>query len=253
MSNNIILKKSSVGDKVPLASDLEHGELALNFTDGNLFYKNNSNVVTTIASNKFVSVTGNVTGGNIVTLGTVSAAGNVTGNYFIGNGAFLTGISGGGGGMLVGTVDDFTGDGSTVAFTLSVTPTSENVTSVNITGVSQLKTAYSITGDVITFSSAPAAGAAIEVTTLSGSVMSVGNIENGTSNVVIPVANGNVTISVGGTANVAVISSTGVTVAGNITAGNILTDGYYYANGAPFAGGGGGGGGFEQSFLLMGA
>jgi len=67
MSNNIILKKSSVGDKVPLASDLEHGELALNFTDGNLFYKNNSNVVTTIASNKFVSVTGNVTGGNVTT------------------------------------------------------------------------------------------------------------------------------------------------------------------------------------------
>jgi hypothetical protein len=78
MSNNIILKKSSVGDKVPLASDLEHGELALNFTDGNLFYKNNSNVVTTIASNKFVSVTGNVTGGNLVTAGQVSATGNIT-------------------------------------------------------------------------------------------------------------------------------------------------------------------------------
>jgi hypothetical protein len=79
MSNNIILKKSSVGDKVPLASDLEHGELALNFTDGNLFYKNNSNVVTTIASNKFVSVTGNVTGGNINTAGDVRATAGVYG------------------------------------------------------------------------------------------------------------------------------------------------------------------------------
>jgi hypothetical protein len=93
MSNNIILKKSSVGDKVPLASDLEHGELALNFTDGNLFYKNNSNVVTTIASNKFVSVTGNVTGGNITTTGLISSAGNITGNFFIGNGSQLTGIN----------------------------------------------------------------------------------------------------------------------------------------------------------------
>jgi hypothetical protein len=93
MSNNIILKKSSVGDKVPLASDLEHGELALNFTDGNLFYKNNSNIVTAIASNKFVSVTGNVTGGNITTTGLISSAGNVTGNFFIGNGSQLTGIN----------------------------------------------------------------------------------------------------------------------------------------------------------------
>ena len=87
MSNNIILKKSSVGDKVPLASDLEHGELALNFTDGNLFYKNNSNVVTTIASNKFVSVTGNITGGNVSTAGQVSATGNITGSNLVINNA----------------------------------------------------------------------------------------------------------------------------------------------------------------------
>jgi hypothetical protein len=93
MSNNIILKKSSVGDKVPLSGDLEYGELALNYTDGNLFYKNSSNVITTLTSNKFVSVTGNVTGGNIVSAGIVSATGNITGNYFIGNGSQLTGVA----------------------------------------------------------------------------------------------------------------------------------------------------------------
>jgi filamentous hemagglutinin len=42
-----------------------------------------------------VSSTGNVTGGNILTLGQVSATGNVTGNFFIGNGAFLTGLQSG--------------------------------------------------------------------------------------------------------------------------------------------------------------
>ena len=78
MSNKITLKKSSIGDKIPGPGDLEYGELALNYTDGNLFYKDSSNAVQTIASNKFVSVTG-----------------NVTGNYFIGNGSQLTGISGG--------------------------------------------------------------------------------------------------------------------------------------------------------------
>lgn len=85
MPNNIILKKSSTNDKVPLPGDLQYGELALNFADGNLFYKNTANAITTIASNKFVSVTGNVT-----------AVGNIQGNYFIGNGSQLTGISGGG-------------------------------------------------------------------------------------------------------------------------------------------------------------
>ena len=217
MSNNIILKKSSVGDKVPLASDLEHGELALNFTDGNLFYKNNSNVVTAIASNKFVSVTGNVT-----------AVGNISGNYFIGNGALLTGLQTG---FLSSTVDDFVGDGSTVAFTLSVTPTSENLTSVNISGVSQLRTAYSVTGNVMTFTSAPPNGSAVEVTTLSGSATSVANIANGSSVISIPTLNGNIELSVNGVANVAVVSSSGMQITGDLSvtgnatlSGNILGD-----------------------------
>jgi len=41
------------------------------------------------------SAAGNVTGGNILTVGQISATGNVTGNFFIGNGAFLTGLSAG--------------------------------------------------------------------------------------------------------------------------------------------------------------
>lgn len=81
MSNLIKLKKSSVGDKVPLAGDLEYGELALNYTDGNLFYKNSSNVITTLASNKFLSVSGNVTGNNFIgngsTLSNINAFGTI--------------------------------------------------------------------------------------------------------------------------------------------------------------------------------
>lgn len=81
MTNKITLKKSSVADKIPLSSDLEYGEFALNYTDGNLFYKNSSNVVTTLASNKFVNVTGNVTGNNFIgngsTLSNINAFGTV--------------------------------------------------------------------------------------------------------------------------------------------------------------------------------
>lgn len=92
MTNTVLIKRSSTANAVPVAGNLVAGELAINYTDGNLFYKNAGNVVTVIASNQFSSVTGNVTGGNILTGGTISAVGNITGNYFIGNGSQLTGV-----------------------------------------------------------------------------------------------------------------------------------------------------------------
>ena len=45
MTTAIRLKKSSVTGKAPLAGDLLHGELAINFADGKLFYKNSSNEI----------------------------------------------------------------------------------------------------------------------------------------------------------------------------------------------------------------
>lgn len=39
----IKLKKSSVSGKVPLTTDIEYGELALNYADGKLYYKNSTN------------------------------------------------------------------------------------------------------------------------------------------------------------------------------------------------------------------
>jgi hypothetical protein len=43
--SKIILKKSSVASKVPLVGDLDYGELALNYTDGLLYYKDSGNVI----------------------------------------------------------------------------------------------------------------------------------------------------------------------------------------------------------------
>lgn len=45
MSNKVLLKKSSVVSKVPLTTDLDYGELALNYADGKLYFKNSSNVI----------------------------------------------------------------------------------------------------------------------------------------------------------------------------------------------------------------
>ena len=94
MANTVLIKKSGVANAVPGTGDLSYGELALNYNDGNLFYKNSGDVVTVIASNKFVSVSGNVVGNNINGT-TVSTTGNITagpGAYFIGDGSQLTGV-----------------------------------------------------------------------------------------------------------------------------------------------------------------
>jgi hypothetical protein len=61
-------------------------------------------------------------------------------------------------------VDTFAGTGTQVAFELSTTPTGINQTLVNIDGVAQLKSSYSLSGSTLTFSEAPADGADIEVT-----------------------------------------------------------------------------------------
>jgi hypothetical protein len=233
MTNTVLIKRSGVANSVPVAGNLSLGELAINYNDGNLFYKNSSGVVTVIASNKFVSVTGNVTGGNINTVGVVSATGNVTGNYFIGNGSQLTGISSG---TLTSTVNNFTGNGGS-AFGLSVTPSTANLTFINIDGVEQIRSTYTLAGNVITFSSAPASGASIEITTLSGQVVaSPSSISSGSSNVTIGASSGNVTVGVNSTSNVAVFATTGEYVTGVVSATGNVTGNYILGNGAFLSG-----------------
>lgn len=45
MATKVILKKSAVASKTPLVSDLDYGELALNYADGKLYYKTSTNEV----------------------------------------------------------------------------------------------------------------------------------------------------------------------------------------------------------------
>lgn len=45
MTTKIIHKKSSVSARVPASGDLEYGELALNYADGNLYYKTSTNAI----------------------------------------------------------------------------------------------------------------------------------------------------------------------------------------------------------------
>lgn len=78
----IIHKKSSISAKVPLVTDLEYGELALNYTDGLLYFKNSSNVVSSFKSDtsSFVTLNGTQTLTNktltspVVSGGTIDSA-----------------------------------------------------------------------------------------------------------------------------------------------------------------------------------
>ena len=59
--------------------------------------------------------------------------------------------------------DNFTGNGSTTAFTLGIDPLHENNTFVYFDGVYQEKSEYSVSGTTLTFTTAPANGDSIEV------------------------------------------------------------------------------------------
>lgn len=51
MPNKVLLKKSSVANKVPLVTDLDYGELAVNYTDGKLYYKTATNTINAFTTN----------------------------------------------------------------------------------------------------------------------------------------------------------------------------------------------------------
>jgi len=84
MANKILVKKSSVAAKIPLTSDLDYGELALNYTDGKLYYKTASNTIKSFTEDSSVvtlagtqtltnkTLTSPVLGGT-----TTSASGNI--------------------------------------------------------------------------------------------------------------------------------------------------------------------------------
>ena len=121
-----------------------------------------------------MTVTG--TGANIA--GTLSVSGTTNlgnvGNVTItgGTNGYLLSTNGSGGLSWVASatssnivLDTFTGNGVQTVFTLTNAPSSEDYTIINIDGVSQLHSAYTVANANVTLSSAPANGAAIEVMT----------------------------------------------------------------------------------------
>lgn len=61
-NNKIILKKSSVAAKIPQTTDLEFGELALNYTDGKLYFKDSFNEIKAFFAGEGGGTPGDFTG-----------------------------------------------------------------------------------------------------------------------------------------------------------------------------------------------
>ena len=133
MSNKVILKRSSVSNKIPTTLDLSYGELALNYADGRLYYKTPANTV------DYFSAGAGGDGGESVTVYSYSGL----------------------------TVDTFTGNGTQTTFQLSTSAVSTNYSLVNIQGVVQPRSSYAIRGSSLIFENAPPSGAVVEITLFS--------------------------------------------------------------------------------------
>ncbi len=164
----------------------------------------------------------------VLTLGSPAQAGDtltvVAYNQKVGNGNLA--------------VNSFTGDGSTTDFTLTVTPEDENNTQLYIDGVYQSKSTYTINGTTLSLASAPASAAAIEISigtrelslnTASGLALpdnvkvtwgGSNDLEiyhDGSNSIINEKGAGSLQLQVGGSA-VQTITSTGISVAGDIDA-----------------------------------
>ena len=176
-----------------------------------------------------VTAIGNVTGGNLVTSGQLTASGNITGNYLLANITFASGYnttklfngtseanigtSGGNANITIGGVSNvavFSTAGANITGTLGATG--------NITG-GNLTTAGNITGNYLL----------ANITFASG--YNTTKLFNGTSEANIGTSGGNLEVTIGGTPNIAVFSTSGANITGNlyttgnVSGGNILGNG----------------------------
>lgn len=113
--------------------------------------------------------------------------------------------------------DSYTGDGLTLDYTLSSEPTNKNYTLVTIGGVTQHKTTYNVSSNVLTFSSVPPNGSSIEIITFGPAVSSL--LAGGSNNQVQINNSGSLigynSLTFNNVSNT--LSTTNLNVSGNIT------------------------------------
>ncbi len=134
------LKKSSVVGRVPASGDLDYGELAINYADGKLYYRNSSNDV-----NAFFDQT------SLTTF--------IDSDYVLERSGLI-------GDANTVILNEYTGDSSTSIFALTHPPTTDQHAIVMIDGVVQQVDTYSLAGSQLTLDEPPETGSGVEVRTL---------------------------------------------------------------------------------------
>ena len=182
--------------------------LTTDISGGNVVVKTSAQLTTPNigeATGTSLTATGNVAGGNLTTAGVVSATGNVIGGNLTTAGAVVaTGnVSGG-----------------------NITTGADVVAVGNIDS-----TAGIFNGDGFGLSNIPAAN-------ITG--LSLSGIANGTSNVDIATADGNISMAVNGTGDVVIVSDAGIEVTGTADISSTVTAPAFTANTGLFTGDAGG-------------
>ena len=166
------------------ASNVVNAPNAANLTGSTLASGITSASLTSLGTLTSLAVTGNITSGNVyANSGTIGAS-------------LLTGT------LTTASQPNITSVGSLSSLTVTGTTNLGAVGNVTITGGSSGYYLQTNGSGVLTWAAVPTGT----------------GISNGTSNVAIPVAGGNINMSVNGNANVLVVTDTGVNVAGNLSA-----------------------------------
>lgn len=154
------------GSPYAFTSNASGSNTQIQFNDGNAFAGNAAltfnKVNSTLTANSIILTTS----ANLGTVANVHIAGGTSGQVLSTDGTGnLTWSTPAG---LAITVDSFTGNGVQTEFTLTTTPADENFTIVSLAGTLQPRSVYTVSGNVLTFSSAPPDTAPVEITTFTG-------------------------------------------------------------------------------------
>ena len=261
-NGNVIISSGNVSNVLIVTSGGVYSTGTLNVTG--LATLSNLSVTGTTISTGTIQSLADVTAVTVTASGNLSAnnavvTGNVTGGLFTGNGAGLTGVIATGN---VGAATQLTNgtttmnipvaDGNMIGnvggvlniFTLSTggleiagfVSVSGNITGGNIRTAGSISSTGNITsGNILTGGLVSATGNITGAYILGNGSQLTGvdatQIINGTSNAKVVSSGGNIAVGIGGTSNVTVFATTGayvtglISATGNVTGGNLLTDG----------------------------